>query len=236
MKKNSVQEILRKCFLVYQPIMRLRNYKKNEIYNYEVLLRIDGGEKFPKEEFALLSESDEINKLYLEWLFENLRKRIQCNPDIIFCVNLSPKQCTYRSTMDVLKSLHDINQHIRIEITEHKEVIYDTSQVEAFLNEMKKLNYMTGLDDVEVGQNTLLFTLKNINKINRLKLSLLPFSSISLNSQLLLVQFWNSIAKENNLEFVVEGIDTKDKAQVFREIGIELQQGFFWGEPEIIEN
>ncbi|MFT8728284.1 MAG: EAL domain-containing protein [Liquorilactobacillus ghanensis] len=229
MEKNNIQKILNNLFLVYQPIINLKKQEDSEVINFEALLRSTDTAGFPQKEFCSMIKNNETNKLFLESMFTKINQ-IKSDKDI--WINLAPQQCIYPSTINFLEAVRSSCKNLRIEITEHPITPSKIKDFENFLFALKKHEYQWAFDDVGTGQNTLAFVLKNLNGVSRIKLSLLPFYSLKPASQNLLVKFWSLIAEENNIEFVVEGVSTKEMAQQVWHSGGKLQQGFFWGKPD----
>lgn len=48
------------------------------------------------------------------------------------------------------------------------------------------------------------------------------------------IAFWNEIAKDNHLEFILEGVENADEvAWAHDELGITLMQGYFFNKPSL---
>ncbi|MFT8458731.1 MAG: EAL domain-containing protein [Liquorilactobacillus ghanensis] len=209
-----------------QPIINASNFK---ITDYEFLLRSKKSNRFPLNEFNLITQNDTNNTIYMQWLKKALVQELIKDPAKIISVNLDPQQLIYPSTHVFLSEMAKYHSQLTIEITEQKPLT--TEQRPCFSNQlcqMEQLGYKLAFDDIGSGQNTLELLLHELEHFKRVKLSILKFQK--LNTKLLaeLLTFFHMLAQDEQLELVVEGIDCMEKAELALNHGICLQQGFWW--------
>ena len=88
------------------------------------------------------------------------------------------------------------------------------------------------IDDIGCGQNTLSLVFANLENVDCLKFSLLPFIQLDEEIVFSFLTCWLKVAKKYQLELIVEGIETRDKMAQLLEMGVHLQQGYLWSKGE----
>jgi EAL domain-containing protein (putative c-di-GMP-specific phosphodiesterase class I) len=89
------------------------------------------------------------------------------------------------------------------------------------------------LVDVGAGRNSLETVESYLEYIDQIKFSLIKYESKVVEDETiqLFLRSWNSFAKKNHLELIVEGIENKQTMIFLKSHGIYLQQGYFFGKP-----
>ena len=119
--------------------------------------------------------------------------------------------------------------YIEIEITE------TTSQINQFLSisvikKLKKMGIRVLMDDYGVGYSQI----DNFNKI--------PFDGIKIDKSFTdnllsddksksIVRFLTELGHENNMEVIIEGVETKAQVDVLRRMHIDTIQGYYYSKP-----
>ncbi|MEB3100752.1 EAL domain-containing protein [Ferviditalea candida] len=96
--------------------------------------------------------------------------------------------------------------------------------------ELKKIGYHIAIDDVGEGAATL----KNIVEMEPDFIKLDKYFSKSLSASKKkqeLVQFFAKFCRNNNIQMILEGIETREDLTTAKEIGVSLGQGFYLGVP-----
>lgn len=98
---------------------------------------------------------------------------------------------------------------------------------------IKEKGYTIALDDVGPGRNSLEKVKNYLIYIDQIKYSLVRYicKDIQDETNQLFLKAWNSFAKKNHLQFIVEGIEDEQTMEFLREQGIYLQQGYYFGKP-----
>lgn len=220
-------------YLVFQPIIRVLSDEKVERTHFEILLRSKESQVFPGELVDFFTAGEERNRLFLDWYEGQLIDLCERYPDYTFYLNTHPHQLKYLSTWDFLEKLKAYARQIQIEITEKpvnfdRVDIVDEAQTYEFFRRVKDMGFQLNFDDVGTGQNSLEFIAKHIDLISTLKFSIRAFEPLDEAAVLKFLYSWKHVADSNNLNFIVEGIETKELAQSLYNTGIEWQQGFYW--------
>ena len=71
-------------YLIYQPIVNIKNNGTLEILEYEVLLRSQDKRRFPNKEFNEILSSPEKHQMFMKWYFEKLNDILVRNKNINF--------------------------------------------------------------------------------------------------------------------------------------------------------
>ncbi|MBZ2405699.1 EAL domain-containing protein [Liquorilactobacillus hordei] len=222
------ERLLDTLFFCLQPI--IKSDEEKVINEYEVLLRRTKDQKFPKDEFAYLTQNDKKNEQLMIWSCRKIQDFLEVNPQCTLWINLNHHQLSFKSTYVFLESLRKFKKNIKIEITEQipESASNETGETIKRISKIKEMGYEIALDDVGMGMNTLAFVLANTNHIKRLKLSIVPFKTLSMESLVLLIKFWKLVANEAKVELVIEGIDSEKMRTMVHQAGVKMQQGFLW--------
>lgn len=219
-------------YLIYQPIVNIKNNGTLEILEYEVLLRSQDKRRFPNKEFNEILFSPEKHQMFMKWYFEKLNDILVRNKNINLAINIHPLQWKEPIIFDFFYKLKEFSNRIKIELTEHRNFIeFDLDTVfKSRYAELVMLGYNFVIDDVGNGTNDIDFVIKHIEQVSSIKFSILPFRDIKKETLILFIEAWFHLAKEFDKEFVVEGIECKILSSYLLNMGIRLQQGFLFGE------
>ncbi|MFC4770713.1 EAL domain-containing protein [Enterococcus hermanniensis] len=237
MKNNYLKHGLSNFYLSLQPIVSFCE-EAEEIEMYEVLLRSSITDEFPNIEFSQLVYDEQGNTFFLNWYAEKITNFLSTYSKIKLTFNLHPIQLSYAGTWTFLNTMKIFKKNILIEITEHNINISDSQRYyETILPESLKriqlLGYFIAFDDVGIGLNTLESIDFNINQIEILKFSLLPFEREEITYKIQKAQKWAAIARGKNKRFIVEGVENKKLSKQLIEAKIFLQQGYLWSNKEL---
>lgn len=193
---------------VFQPIYHIdANLHKKAAY-YEMLLRGED-DRFPAEEFLQTLNNEEDGRRWLEFEKQSLHELFARCPGIRVHLNLDPVQFAYPSVWTFLKECHDLyGDHVIIEITERQDAVRDKSDeyFDKAFHKIHALGFKIALDDVDSGGNSLEFVKKHLDDISCIKLSLLVFKGMEMETALMFMAAWTAFARDNNLDMVLEAV------------------------------
>lgn len=227
--------------LYFQPKV---NIQTNCIIGYEILLRIeDPFPRFPKKELEEIIENQKKHASFLMWFESKLIKYFNLFPTIIFSINFTPKQLLYPETQQLLTNIIDFREQVIIELTENEFAYF--CPLKYISNEIiekklchslmliKEKKYIISLDDVGAGRNSLERVESYLEYIDQIKFSLIKYNSKLIEDETiqLFLRSWNSFAKKNHLELIIEGIENQQTRTFLKTNKIYLQQGYFFGKP-----
>ncbi len=229
-------------FLLYhQPQIDLRN---NSIYGSEVLLRWQHPELgfISPEEFIPVAESAGVINDITEWVVEEglyqHQKILALLPSHKVSINISARDLTTRSLpVQLLTLMTDLElsaASIVIELTESATVSAPLSNNDV-LDDFKKMGLKLAIDDYGTGYSSLAY------------LSQLRFNEIKIDKQFVMdldkskrdqtiCKTTIEMAKSLDAIVVAEGVETEATANILRQYGCEVAQGYFYAKPMPLED
>ncbi|PZF90047.1 EAL domain-containing protein [Listeria ivanovii] len=215
---------------------------QGNIVEYEILLRDDSEvPKFPLTELEAVLANEEIYYVFSKWFSEAFLEVLDKYPSDRFAINIAPQQLFYAETLLWLEELRSESHRITVEITEdifdvpaHKQHLNANEKDAFILNKIKGihgLGYHIAMDDVSCGLNSLERVMSYLPYIIEIKFSLIHFKSIDLEDLLYFIKAWANFAQKNNLDFVVEGIETKETMAILESHGVSIFQGYLVNKP-----
>lgn len=229
---NIIREALDKNQIipVYQGIY---DNNSQEIYKYETLARI-------KKEDKLISPFEFINVSKKFKLYHKITHRIiECafndfrNSSCEFSINLSyidiinPNTCNFIFSM--LKQNPQIAKRLTIEFLE-TENIADYNILIEFTKKIKDYGTKVALDDFGAGYsnwNNILKLNPDFIKIDGSIIQNLLGNTENINLIKLIVEF----SKMNQIKTIAEFVDSKELANLIKELKIDFSQGFLFAKP-----
>ncbi|MBC1393888.1 EAL domain-containing protein [Listeria innocua] len=215
---------------------------QGNIVEYEILLRDDSEvPRFPLSELEAVLADEELYLTFCEWFSDAFFDVLKKYPNDRFAINIAPQQLFYMETLHMLDKLKSQSHRITIEMTEdifdvpaHKRHLNADDKDAFIINKIKiihGLGYHVAVDDVGCGLNSLERVLSYLPYIIELKFSLIHFNNIDLEDLLLFIKAWANFAHKNNLDFVVEGIETKETMAILESHGVSIFQGYLVNKP-----
>ncbi|MBC1375950.1 EAL domain-containing protein [Listeria sp. FSL L7-0091] len=215
---------------------------QGNIVEYEILLRDDSEvPRFPLSELEGVLADEELYLTFCEWFCAAFLEVLKKYPSDRFAINIAPQQLFYMETLHLLDKLKSESHRITIEMTEdifdvpaHKRHLNANDKDAFILNKIKiihGLGFHVAIDDVSCGLNSLERVLSYLPYIIEIKFSLIHFKKIDLEDLLLFIKAWANFAYKNNLDFVVEGIETKETMAILESHGVSIFQGYLVNKP-----
>lgn len=214
---------------VFQPILHLGT---EQCYGYEALLRSKSYD--PQTLFKLAEKKQQKNNLDLLSIKKSIHtfsQSMKGNESLLF-LNIFPSTlvsqgCTY--LYDFIKE-NPVTAHDRIviEVSESEDVD-DLNKFKETIQTLKKAGYRIALDDVGKGTSSLskiTMADPDIIKLDKWFSYKLSESKEKQNSIKRLMRFCG-----NDIQLVLEGIETREDLETARALGLSFGQGFFLGEP-----
>ena len=232
---------LRKAFekeefaLFFQPKIDL---KTGNVSGAEALLRwIRKGKIVSPDLFIPLLEEGELIHQIGEWVVRKASESIRFLKDkgleIPVAVNISPIQLKIPALAD--RILYWISseggnfESIEVEITESA-LMEDTSVSVEFLNALASYGIKTYIDDFGTGYSSLSYIKKlpvYALKIDREFVKDLPYDKDDLE----IVKATILLAKTFGLKTVAEGVETREQAELLKDLECDYAQGFYFAKP-----
>lgn len=216
----------------FQPIMDL---KTGSIDNYEVLCRIDMGDKIVSAyEFIEIAErTGNITKIdYL--MMENAFKILTQHPGKTLFINLSPKSLIITEFIpNVLKitSKYGVKpDNIVFELTE-RETVKNISALEKFVANLRSEGYKFAIDDFGSG-------FSSYEYIKRFPVDFVKIDGdfikniLTSSKDMAIVKSLLILTEEFNIKTIAEFIENQEIFDKIKELNINYGQGYFIGKPQ----
>lgn len=230
-KLNRMEQQL---FFEFQPIVQVsKNGEFEAIIAKEALLRSNDTNGFPENFFNLSTKSEFETDQLFDCFFKMVNNFFENNNQIRLHVNIDPKQIKLSSTASKLQHWLPFVNLVIIELTEGQmtDGIRNINQIEAikaYLDQMRNLGFRTAMDDVGTGENQMDLAESLKKRFDLIKFTLVPYINLPDEQLKKELAKWQQFAKQNALEFIIEGIETAEQAGYFANQGFRLQQGFYW--------
>ncbi len=220
--------------LFFQPKI---DTQTDHLIGHEILLRNKSSHPaFPETHFHSIIASKETHAEFLHWLKKELLRLLTDYPKHVFALNFYPEQLLYLETQLLLKELTGYRDVLIIEITEDIFIHKNQAREHYLLRQIKRIDQMgfrMALDDVDSGQNSLERAANYAPYLNRIKFSYIKCLQDGVKPQTIFrfIEAWRDFARENQLDFVIEGIENEQTSLQLKEMGLFLQQGYYFGKP-----
>lgn len=216
----------------FQPIFDIKNEKK---LGYEVLLRTD---VYPNPEFAFqeAKKADRLNNLdtrSIKKALANYASLGDTKHDALLFVNAYPSTISDASFVSFLDNATKQNglskEQIVLEISEAELIEYP----ECFVSDLKVLKqqgYKVALDDVGKGYanfDMLIELEPDYIKLDKLFANQLENSKKKQG----LIRFFLVYCEENQVELILEGLETESEMLIAKSLGVPIGQGYYLGRP-----
>jgi EAL domain-containing protein (putative c-di-GMP-specific phosphodiesterase class I) len=236
--KCAIDENFRGFYLVFQPLFHVdsTDTAKRTIIGYEALARWD---HVPPDVFIPLAERNDLIEAIGEWVIEELLRTIKHLGQFMvfdqmrFFFNLSGKQVSMNGRfLDYLKAtieLYDIpGSLLGVELTETC-AINDVAAAKWMVDALAEIGIDVALDDFGIGTSGMA-RLQELN-ISKIKIDR-SFVRIEHAKSMSIIRNTLRMAKEMNIDVVIEGIETDEQLKQLLEMGATLFQGFLLGKPK----
>ncbi|MGJ0841733.1 EAL domain-containing protein [Clostridium tertium] len=220
--------------------------KSESIVGAECLVRVNSKNKrvINTERFIYILEKDKsIIELDLYILEEACKiiNRWSDNKFKLVPISVNVSRVTLIEDDTFITKLNDIINNynidtrlLEIEVTE-RVMLKDTNKINSVIKEIKDLGIKVSLDDFGSGYSSLTI-LKNL-PIDTIKLDklFLDKKDISEKGKIVIESIIN-MANRLGLEVVAEGVEYFEQAQVLKNLGCEIVQGYLYGRPTNISD
>ena len=224
-------------FQVYQPVIDIST---SRVSSAETLIRWRDptGKLIMPGDFIPVAEESGLILSIGDWVFMAACRKLKewevaGKPPVRVSVNVSARQFAQRNFLDFVRSTLDttgINpKYLEIELTESALVV-DPEQVESVLLQLKGYGLSIAIDDFGTGYSSLSY-LKRF-PIDRLKIDRSFVTDVTSNANdQAITETIIAMAQKLKIAVVVEGVETAEQVEFFRERGCYCIQGYYFHRP-----
>ena len=227
---------LNELFLVFQPQLDLT---QNKITGAETLIRWRHDDKIVSPaEFIPIAEQSGLIVPIGKWILEQaclFAKSLiaQGYHDIVIAVNVSPRQFSHPSFIEmvtsVIKQVGIAANHIELEITEGV-IMHNEQETLNTLHQLKEFGFQLSIDDFGTGYSSLSY-LKRF-PVDKLKIDQSFIRDSHQNEEdKTLVKTIVNMGKSLGLSLIAEGVEEKEHVDFLTEIGCDEIQGYWFSRP-----
>lgn len=223
----------RLCF-AYQPIVDAMSHR---VVSYECLLRMKmpDGTILPAADFVPVVEQlgmmRTIDRRALDMALDDLDR----HPDVVLAVNISGVTAAdrgwCRTLVTRLRERPDIARRLIVEITETA-ALHDIDDTARFVSILRNLGCRVAIDDFGAGYTT--FQHLRALTVDIVKIDGSFVRGLTEHSEnLLFIRNLLSLARAFNVTTIGECVEDARVAALLAHEGVDLMQGFYFGDPEL---
>lgn len=236
---DEVRHILRKQAVrtLFQPIVRLPG---REILGFEALSRGPEGSYLESAEnlFGFTERAGMLGEVELLCIERALSNAVSLPGDSVLFLNVSMLgleliEAAEPGLSGRLEAVGRPPAQCVLEITE-RTYAESASRLRERVTDLRARGFRIAIDDMGTGYSALhiLADLQpDFIKLDKMLVRDLPDEPIKKN----LVSAITRFARDSQSLVIAEGVETEDEVEVLNELGIDLQQGFFFGYPKAID-
>ena len=227
--------------LVYQPQI---NIKTNKLIGVEALSRWNHpvlGEVSPVE-FIPIAEKLGLIKQLTKWVLKKASTQaVQWSdlgyPNIRMSVNISPTHFLDKDLVELIRTTIEntgiIPSNLELEVTEN--VVHTDEENLSIFKDLKALGVIIAIDDFGTGYSSFA-SLKHLSidciKLDKFFIDDMLHDEESQHLVKAMIQLGHSLKQG----VIAEGVETKQQAEMLKELNCQAIQGYFFSKPLISEN
>lgn len=213
----------------FQPIVQMEGQR---IYGYEVLAR---SRMFGLETSAAmfhaaakLNMEVELSQM-LRW--EGIREGLGLPRDCHIYVNTHPLELGSPDLIESMKNIRDFTPSTPITLEVHEAAITNPSQMFELRQQLRDLDIKLAYDDFGAGQNRLSELGNAAPDVLKFDMGLIREIDKGPMERVKVLKSLVDVVLDLGVVPLAEGIETEQEAEVCRELGFILAQGFHFGRP-----
>jgi len=233
--QDLLREILREKTVrtVFQPVVRLHD---RATVGYEALgrvitddMNVNTGELFS---VANLCESaSDLSRIFRSVAF---RDAVRIPGEYYFFVNVHPVELAEAYFLTLLRdALLDLPERCKVVLEIHEDTMVDSAALCRFHQQVKEMGLKVAYDDFGAGQPRLAELAEAPPDFIKLDMKLVRGIDQSSGRQEL-IKALRQLSSQQNITMIAEGIETQQEADMCRDLGCELAQGYLLGRPQSV--
>ena len=213
----------------FQPIVQMDG---NRIYGYEVLARsrmfgLETSEAMFNAA-AKLNMEVELSQM-LRW--EGIREGLDLPRESHIYVNTHPLELGTPGLIESMKVVRDFTPSTPITLEVHEAAITNSSQMFELRKNLRDLDIRLAYDDFGAGQNRLLELGNAAPDVIKFDMGLIRDIDHGPVERVKVLKSLVDVVLDLGVVPLAEGVETEAEAEVCRDLGFVLAQGFYFGRP-----
>ncbi len=214
----------------FQPIVRLDN---SALVAYEALSRSQLiGLETPAKMFRVAAQRASTSQLSEVCRYEALRVASLLGYDRRYYLNTHPSEMNSPELIVSLERLRDHFPKLRIVLEVHESGVTSTEYLRSLRQALTELDMQLAYDDFGSGQARLMELAEVPPDVLKFDIKIVRGLPLASTQSRATVEALVRIARDLGVVALAEGVETEAEADVCRELGFELAQGFLFGRPE----
>lgn len=205
-----------------------------EIIAYELLGR-GNHSLLPKSPSSLFFIAEQkgyeiiLSKLFLE---AGLMELKNYSPDSLFFFNIHPKEIEDLGyLLRWIDKIREENPDTKLILEVPEKAITHIQKLKQLKNHLQTLDIGLAFDDFGAGQTRLLELSEASPDILKLDFCLIHNIDIASPARQRMIEMLVNYSHDLNIKLLAEGVETAAEGEYCRQIGIDLMQGFYYGQP-----
>lgn len=234
---NMVEEAVKhkQVLLAFQPVVQSR--RPDRMAFYEGLIRVldETGRIIPAREFINVIEETETGRLIDCLALEKGLRTLAQVPTLRLSINMSARSIGFRKWMRILDRGLDVDptvaERLILEITEGSAMTMPELVVD-FMDDLQRRGISFALDDFGAGYTALRYFKQFQFDILKIDGQFIRHIHANPDNQVL-TQAMLTIAQQFDMFTVAEFVENAADAQWLTSLGVDCQQGYFYGAPTV---
>lgn len=215
----------------YQPIIR---FTDGTIVAYELLGRVhyEGLPESPAAIFQIARKLDrdvELSQLFRERSF-SVASQMGLEKTLFF--NMLPAEMDVDSIHATFLRVRQQYPSIRLVMELHESVVTQVGMIKKLRQVLKELGILLSYDDFGSGQARLLELMEAPPDIIKFDISLIRDIHLRPAASQAILAALVKMSRDIGVHTLAEGVEAQEEAEVCRQMGFDLAQGFHFGRPE----
>lgn len=220
----------------FQPILNISDL---EIMGYEILGRINQPD-LPDSPEALLDMADwfecaiELSALFREVGIE-MGKNLPGSP--VLFANVTAYEITRMDVLlETMKTARQLAPTARLVIEINEKAVNEIPEINRLRETLRTLDMGLAFDDFGVGQTRLVELAKVPPDYLKFDISLIRNIHLAPTRLHQMISTFVQAAQDIGVQTIAEGVECVEEADVCRQLGFNLAQGYYYGRPQPIED
>lgn len=221
--------------LVYQPIVDM---KRLTTHHFEALTRFDLPEIMRSQwEMIRFAEDvgliDDFDRAVINRVINKIRELMRQGTAPGIAVNVSGRSLSHpefiSDLIKILEENRDLSGHLSLEITESARIL-DLKSLAVVVQQIRGIGFRVYLDDFGAGAAGFQY-LKSL-KVDAVKIDGAYIKdAVESAEDRAFLRSMVMLCRELGIDTVGEWIETKEHAELLKDIGVDYGQGYFYGKP-----